>query len=446
MVHNNYFISKNAGKAICGATAIFLFMALFLFPVRASESKTTNHRVLWEHTDLFRTKPNTVLRPEIIEHNGLVFANYGNVLNVYQRSNGKKLFAYAPYVRSDPYFILNIEIHEGFLYALIIDSKAIRDDEYVNARPYLFKLNIQSLDFEWKKPTQCLTMSRYFFVQGDTIYLFNFTSNLTCCFDCYNVETGGYNGVNSSIEIPICITDDGVVLASQPKYNQELNEVWVYYFRSATEENPHSGLEIQRLDLEKGYLLDPILIPMEPSFDIHMEMFRFFPMLQRKNLLFAEYYDYSKKQYVIMKINTFTKRIDWVYENQKEVSEILSNPEDKCTLYLREGRNAYRKINHLTTDTLEHWEVNEVEEEDRSHSQSSCMDHIIATRFVHSVVVFDTNSGEVVWMKESDTPTQFKNVAFIDFTPPIIEKTGENTYQILYALDDQIGLVEITLQ
>ncbi|MDD4029385.1 MAG: hypothetical protein PHX86_06745, partial [Caldisericia bacterium] len=106
----------------------------------------------------------------------------------------------------------------------------------------------------------------------------------------------------------------------------------------------------------------------------------------------------------------------------------------------------YRKINHSTTDTLKHWEINEVEEEDYVYSQSSCMDHIIATRFVHSVVVFDTKAGEVVWMKESDTPTQFKNVAFIDFTPPIIEKTDQNTYQILYALDDQIGLVEITLQ
>ncbi|MDD4614603.1 MAG: hypothetical protein PHI40_04230, partial [Caldisericia bacterium] len=214
MVRNKYSKSKSTRKAICSATATFLFMALFLFPVRASESKTTNHTVLWEHTDLFRTKSNTVLRPEIVEHNGLVFANYGNVLNVYQRSNGKKLFAYAPYVRSDPYVILNIEIHEGFLYALIIDSKAIRDDEYVNARPYLFKLNIQSLDFEWKKPCQCGTMTSYFFVQSDTIYLFNFTWNLTCCFDCYNVETGGYNGGSSSIEIPICITDDEVVLAS----------------------------------------------------------------------------------------------------------------------------------------------------------------------------------------------------------------------------------------
>ncbi|MDD4615392.1 MAG: hypothetical protein PHI40_08335, partial [Caldisericia bacterium] len=402
------------------------------------------HTVLWEHTDLFRTKSNTVWKPEIIEKNGMIFANYGNVLNVYQRSSGKKLFAYVPYVGSDPYVILNIEIHEEFLYALIANSKSISCDE--NPVPYLLKMNISNFDFEWKKPCQCGTMTRYFFAQGDTIYLFNFTWNLTCCFDCYNVETGGYNGGSSSIEIPICITDDEVVLASQPKYNQELNEVWVYYFRSATEENPHSGLEIQRLDLEEGYLLDPILIPMEPSFDISIGMYSFFPMLQHENLLFAEYYDTNKKQYIVMKINLETKLVDWAYESQKEVPEIFLNPVDKNTLYLREGMNAYRKINHSTTDTLKHWEINEVEEEDYVYSQSSCMDHIIATRFVHSVVVFDTKAGEVVWMKESDTPTQFKNVAFIDFTPPIIEKTDQNTYQILYALDDQIGLVEITLQ
>jgi hypothetical protein len=260
------------------------------------------------------------------------------------------------------------------------------------------------------------------------------------------VETGGYNGISSRIEIPICITDDEVVLATPPKYNQESNEVWVYYFRKATEENPHSVVEIQRLDLEEGYIIDPILIPIEPSFDIHMEMYSFFPMLQHENLLFAKYYDISKKQFIVMKINLETKLVDWVYESQKEVSEIFSNPVDKNTLYLREGMNAYRKINHLTTDTLEHWEMNEVEEEDYVYSQSSCMDHIIVTRFIHSVLIFDTNAGEVIWMKESTKPVHYKDVAFIGFTPPIIEKTGENTYQILYALDDQMGLVEITLQ
>jgi hypothetical protein len=169
-------------------------------------------------------------------------------------------------------------------------------------------------------------------------------------------------------------------------------------------------------------------------------------MLQHENLLFAKYYDISKKQFIVMKINLETKLVDWVYESQKEVSEIFSNPVDKNTLYLREGMNAYRKINHLTTDTLEHWEMNEVEEEDYVYSQSSCMDHIIVTRFIHSVLIFDTNAGEVIWMKESTKPVHYKDVAFIGFTPPIIEKTGENTYQILYALDDQMGLVEITLQ
>jgi hypothetical protein len=49
-------------------------------------------------------------------------------------------------------------------------------------------------------------------------------------------------------------------------------------------------------------------------------------------------------------------------------------------------------------------------------------------------------------MKESNTPEQYKDVAFINFTPPIIEKTDQNTYQILYALDDQIGLVEIDVK
>ncbi len=444
MVLYNFFKSKNLRKVICGAIATFLFMVLFVFPVNGGESKTMTHTVLWEHTELPRTKPNTVLKPEIIEHNGIVYANYGNVLNIYERSTGKKLFSCVPYVGNDPYIILNIEIQKEFLYALIIHSKSMTGDE--NAAPHLLKLNISNFDFEWKKPCRCGTMTSYFFVQDDTIYLFNFTTNLTCCFDCYNAETGGYNGISSRIEIPICITDDNVVLASPPKYNQESNEVWVYYFRKATEENPHSLLEIQRLDLEKGYLIDPILIPIDSSYHIPLNMYSFFPLLQRKNLLFAEYYDYSKKQYVLMKINIFTKMIDWVHESQEEMSEIITNPSDRSTLYLREGMNVYRKINHLSTNTIEHWEMNEVEEEDDVYSQSSCLDHFIATRFTHSVVIFDTNLGKVVWMKESNTPTQYKDVAFIGFTPPSIEKTGDNTYQILYALDDQIGVVEISLQ
>jgi hypothetical protein len=389
---------------------------------------------------MFRTKPNTVLKPEIIEHNGIVFANYGNVLNVYERSSGKKLFAYVPHVGSDPYIILNIEIHEEFLYALIIPSENMDNQ----CRYYFFKLNIISFDIEWTQ--RCSNaMTRYFFVHNHTLYLFNISSYFTCCFDCYDVETGGYKG---SIEIPISIVDNEIILASYvPKYDQELNEVCVYYFHNATEENPHSLFEIQRLDLEKGYLIDPILIPIDSSFHVPLlEMGKFFPMLQRKNLLFAEYYDYTKKQYVLIKINIATKMVDWVHNSQTVVPEIFSNPLEKSTLYLREGMNAYRKINHLSTETIELWEINEVEERDYVHSQSSCMDHIIATRFVHSVVVFDTNAGEVVWMKESNTPEQYKDVAFINFTPPIIEKTDQNTYQILYALDDQIGLVEIDVK
>jgi hypothetical protein len=443
MVFYKFFRSKNARKVFCGTIATFLFIVLFFFPVNDSTAKTTAHKVLWEHTDLFRTKSNTVLKPTIIERNGMIFANYGNVLNVYERSSGKKLFAHVPHVGSDPYILLHIEIHEEFLYALIIHSKAMTGDE--NAAPYLLKINIQSFDFAWKKPCRCGTMTSYFFVQDDTIYLFNYTMNLTCCFDCYNAETGGYNGISSRIEIPICITDDNVVLASPPKYNQESNEVWVYYFRKATEENPHSLLEIQRLDLEKGYLIDPILIPIDSSYHIPLNMYSFFPLLQRKNLLFAEYYDSIQEKYILIKINIFTKLIDWVYESQEKVAEVLSNHSDRSTVYLIEGMNAYRKMDHLTTDTLEHWEMNEVVEEDYVYSQSSCLDPIIATRFVHSVVVFDTNSGEVLWMKESTKPVHYKEVAFIGFTPPIIEKTGEDIYQILYALDDQIGVVEITL-
>jgi len=444
MVLYKFSRNKNARKVVCGATATFLFMVLFVFPVNGGESETTNHTVVWEHTDLFRTKSDTVWKPEIIEKNGMIFANYGNVLNVYERSSGEKLFAYVPYVGNNPYIIYNIEIHEEYLYALIIHNKSISCNE--NAAPHLLKLNISNFNFEWKKQCRCVTMTSYFFVQDDTIYLFNFTTNLTCCFDCYNAETGGYNGISSRIEIPICITDDNVVLASPPKYNQESNEVWVYYYRKSTDENPHALLEIQRLDLEAGCLIDPILIPIDSSYHIPLNMYSFFPMLQFDNLLFAEYYDTNNKQYIVMKINLEEKQVDWVSENQREVSEILLNPLDKTTLYLREGMNSYRKMDHLTTDTLEDWEINEVEEEDYVYSQSSCLDHFIATRFVHSVVVFDTHSGEVVWMKKTKPPTQYEDVAFIGFTPPSIEKTGDNTYQILYALDDQIGVVEISLQ
>ncbi len=429
---------NNIQSKILRVTVGFIvFLVLSPFFIRISESKTLSHVVLWEHTELLRTKSNTVLKPEIIERNGLIFANYGNVLNVYERSSGKKLFAYVPYVSSDPYIILNIEIHEEFLYAFIIPSKNMDNQ----CRYYFFRLNTISFDVEWSQ--KCWdAMTRYFFVQNHTLYFFNISSSFVCCFDCYDVNTGSYK---SSIEIPISLIDNEYILANSiPKYNQELNEVWVYYYRNATEENPHSLLEIQRLDLDKGYLIDPILIPIDSFFQIPiLGMDEFFPILQRKNLLFAEYYDPIQEKYILLKINTFTKMIDWIQENQKVVQEILSNPSDRSTLYLREGKNAYRKINHLSTNTIEHWEIHEIEE-DHSQSQSTCLDHIIATRFIHSVVIFDTNLGKVVWVKESNTPIQYKDVAFIGFSPPTIEKIDQNTYQILYSLDDQIGLVEIS--
>ena len=49
-------------------------------------------------------------------------------------------------------------------------------------------------------------------------------------------------------------------------------------------------------------------------------------------------------------------------------------------------------------------------------------------------------------MKQSEIPDNFRKVAQIGFSQPIISKVDENTYQILYSLDDQIGLVEVNLQ
>lgn len=432
---------KIVRNSIRTVTVVFIISVLFLFPNQVSESKTLTSTVLWEHTELLGTKPNTVLKPEIIEHNEIIYANYGNVLYVYEQSTGEELFSYSPVIDEAQYVILNIEIYKDSLYAIIGNSIAISDIKHLKL--YFIKFNTADFTIDWTQ--RCRNaMTKYFFVQHDTIYLFNFTMNLTCCFDQYDVETGGYKGISSRIEIPICIVDDEHVLASMPQYNRELNEVWVYYFQNATEENLHSLLEIQRLDLEAGYLIDPILIPIDPSFGVvHLIMYDFFPMLQRKNLLFAEYYDYSKEKYVLIKINIFTKMIDWVHESKEVVPEIISNPSDRSTLYLREGTNAYRKINHLSTDTLQYWKLDEIKKEDRSHSQSSCVDHIIATRFIHSVVVFDTNVGEVLWVKESEKPDRYEDVAYIEFSAPIIKKVAQNTYQILYSLDDQVGLVEI---
>lgn len=71
---------------------------------------------------------------------------------------------------------------------------------------------------------------------------------------------------------------------------------------------------------------------------------------------------------------------------------------------------------------------------------------MIVTRFVHAVVVFDVKTGNVVWIKQSKKPNRYKNVAQIGFSPPIIKKLNQNKYLILYALEDQIGLLEINLQ
>jgi len=81
-----------------------------------------------------------------------------------------------------------------------------------------------------------------------------------------------------------------------------------------------------------------------------------------------------------------------------------------------------------------------------SYSASSCFENIIATRFVHYFVVSDVNTGKILWMKQSEKPDRYKDVAEIGFSSPIIKKLDQYKYQILYTLEDQIGLLEINLQ
>ena len=409
---------------------------MFLFPVTDIDSKTISFTQLWEHANL-HNEGTSIFKPEIIEHQGYIYANYGNVLYVFQQSTGKDLFSYIPIIDGDLYLILNIEIYGKALYAFIINNEAIKGSNRYNMKFFFFKLNIENFKIDWIQKCQ-YAYTRYFFVHNE-IYLFNMTLSMTSCFDRYDIETGCYLG-----SIELLLPEDLILVTMPSSYNQDINQVWLFFFQKASEHNLIASLHIYRFEIESGQFIEPIIIPLDPSFCINLSAFSFYPMLYRKNLLFAEYRILNK--YVLIKINIKTKMVDWIYESNDIIQEIIPNPIDKNSLYLREGLNSYRKINLHNKNSLHSWELKDMDANYSSYSASSCFENIIATRFVHYFVVSDVNTGKILWMKQSEKPDRYKDVAEIGFSSPIIKKLDQYKYQILYTLEDQIGLLEINLQ
>ena len=130
-----------------------LLLIMFLFPVTDIDSKTISFTQLWEHANL-HNEGTSIFKPEIIEHQGYIYANYGNVLYVFQQSTGKDLFSYIPIIDGDLYLILNIEIYGKALYAFIINNEAIKGSNRYNMKFFFFKLNIENFKIDWIQKCQ----------------------------------------------------------------------------------------------------------------------------------------------------------------------------------------------------------------------------------------------------------------------------------------------------
>lgn len=91
----------------------------------SSKSNDIEYQTIWEQNILIDETTKSMFKPEIIQYDGRIYANYGDMVYVFSFETGIILNHYTPFIEGMHYTLLNIKIDHDAIYAVAKKSHSI---------------------------------------------------------------------------------------------------------------------------------------------------------------------------------------------------------------------------------------------------------------------------------------------------------------------------------